>query len=176
MNGRVLTKERCQCGQRFERVILDRTIAGWFDSELLCGECGRRPSRYFIRITGLKIYSEPKSRAPFDSFRFAMRTLETIRGQIQSGTFDRTLYEAKELRAYRFENWVEEWLNVHRQMAATDRRSPLTVRSRERIASNHLTPFFGGLDLRDLRQEHIDKFAASLARYKPNTQRATWRR
>src|SRR3990167_5918569 len=49
MDGRVLTKERCICGGRFGRVIEDRRVEGWFDSELRCADCGRRPGRYFLR-------------------------------------------------------------------------------------------------------------------------------
>ena len=84
MDGRVLTKERCICGGRFGRVIEDRRVEGWFDSELRCADCGRRPGRYFLRLSGLKVYREPKSGEPLATWRQAFRLLEKIRGEKQS--------------------------------------------------------------------------------------------
>jgi len=162
MDGRVLTKERCICGGRFGRVIEDRRVEGWFDSELRCADCGRRPGRYFLRLSGLKIYREPKSGEPLATWRQAFRLLEKIRGEKQSRTFDRTEYAAKDVREYRLGNWLRSWLEWQAGLVAQGLMAPLTVRQRRSTVRRWIEPRLGVVDLRDIRQEHVDRFAASL--------------
>lgn len=171
MVGRVLTKERCGCGRWFERAIADRSVEGWFDSELLCPGCGRRPGRYFLRLSGLKVYSEPRSGDPLCTWRQAFRLLEKIRAEVQAGTFERSQYAAREVREYRLGAWSRTWQAWRWDLAARGEMSPRTVRQAESALRRWIVPALGMLDLRDVRQEHVDRFAAGLGELKASTRR-----
>lgn len=151
MIGTIRTKERCPvCGGKF---ALQQ--AG-IEADLLCPKCLTRPKRVFLDLfhegKRTKIYSDRKGRI-FESVRHALRTLETIRNEMdEQHSFDRTRYVKRDLREVQVKHLAEKWLKHYE---ANQPLKPNSLAVKRRCLDFHLIPKFGDRDLRDLRKRHF---------------------
>ncbi len=138
---------------------------GPFPKDFLCPHCLTRPTRFFIdlwwRGERLKLYTDPYG-FPLDSLVRAEQLLATIRYQIGTGKFDPKEYVAKEVKSLQFEHYVAAWLT--RRQAEVERRdiSRGYLKHIERYAANYFVPFFGRMNIRDIRDGHIKDFRNQL--------------
>ncbi len=137
---------------------------GFKDSEL-CPYCGTRPNRYFIDIwwqRRLKIYTDPQGYV-LDSYARTEQLLSTIRHQIGAGKFDPADYVSRELQGLRFDNYAAAWLERRqKEVGRADGISRAYFKEVKRYVHNFYLPFFGRLNIRDLRKAHILDFRAGL--------------
>ncbi|RMG58192.1 MAG: site-specific integrase [Deltaproteobacteria bacterium] len=158
MKGRIRTKEVCPiCGGDFKQ-----TLHG-----LWCEKCKTKPNRYFIdlgkyRGKRIRIYSDTNG-APLDSYARAHRLLETIRHELDTGTFNPKDYIKRELRAFWFEERLNDWITVKEKEVEQGAIAPSYLRELKRYADRYLLSFFARTDdVREINEAKINLFLRSL--------------
>lgn len=160
MAGTIRTKEKCpKCGGKY-----DLTPAG-----LICKTCFTTPKKVYIDLHykghRYRIFANRMGIA-FQSFAEAQRALEAIRYEIDQKIFDPSRYIQKSARLMQIETYAATWLKTTKKHLR-----PNTYRNRKSTLANHITPYFKGIDIREIRHIHILNFAATLANLKPATQK-----
>lgn len=161
MDGKIRTKEKCpECN-------------GNFDGEpLRCLTCKIAPTRYFIDLWWKgrnKLYSDQDG-YPLTSWEHASRFLTHIRYEIDRDRksqgkfrFDPRNYVKRDLSALRFENYVRAWLSWRaEEIGLPDGISRSYLKSAEANARNHLLPFFGAMNIREIEEGQLDDFRRKL--------------
>jgi integrase len=149
--GAVRTKQKCpRCGGRFE------------GEPLRCPSCLTTPSRYLIDVwvpgTGQKkIYSDDQG-YPYDSWERAVRKLTAVRYEIDQGKFDPDKHIKREPKSLKFENYVERWLERREKECSRRDISKSYLTDIKSFTRRYFIPFFGEMNIRDIRAAHIDDF------------------
>jgi len=155
MDGKIRTKEKCpKCKGRFK------------GSPLHCPACLITPKKYFIDLYvkgygRIKLYSDKRG-LPLDSFRGAQRVLEHIRYEIDQHIFDPTRYTASDLKDFLFETRVSDWYESKKKDAERGNLAKSYTRGIDCFIRHYYNPFFKGMDVRDIRAYHIQRFYTQL--------------
>lgn len=151
MDGKIRTKEKCpKCKGDFQ------------GNPLHCPVCLIAPKKYYIDLHArgcgrIRIYSN-KQGAPLESFRGAQRVLESIRYEIDQHIFDPTRYTASDIREYLFETRVDDWYESKKKDAERGNLAKSYTRGIDCFIREYYNPFFKGMDVRDIRTFHIQRF------------------
>ena len=151
MVGAVRTKEKCpRCGGKF---------AG---EPLRCPSCLTTPRRYFVDFSWpgqgrIKLYTDQQG-YPLDSWERANRLLTAIRYEIDQGKFDPEEYIKKEIQSFRFDYYVQEWLSRRQQERDRGYITKSYLTEIKGYVRRYYIPFFGKMNMRDLREGHIEDF------------------
>lgn len=105
----------------------------------------------------IKLYTDQQG-YPLDSWERAQRLLNAIRYEIDQGKFDPKEYIQKEIKSYRFENYIQEWLARREQECERGHISKSYLTEIRDYVRRYYIPFFGKMNIRDLREGHIDDF------------------
>ncbi len=156
MWGAIRTKERCPaCGGKF--------VEG--KRGLQCPKCLTTPRKYFLDIPQLganrKLYSDTTGH-PFDSYERASQELSTIRTEVRKGTFDPRNYVKRDLKGLLFSNYADLWLERQEKRIEGGYISREYFRSVKSLLKNHLVPFFGKRNIRDIHEGLIEDFLLQL--------------
>lgn len=153
MAGHIRTLQRCpKCRGKFK------------GTPLQCPNCLIHPTRFFIDIWWhgrLKIYTDPAGYS-LDSYARTEQLLSTIRHQIGTGKFDPADYAARELKGLQFANYATAWLE--RRALEVERRqiSRAYFKEIKRYVHRYFIPYFGKVNIRDLRKGHLIDFKNQL--------------
>ncbi|MDA8338684.1 MAG: tyrosine-type recombinase/integrase [Nitrospiraceae bacterium] len=157
MPGTIRTKEKCpNCKKQFKHIVRIGFI---------CPKCKTTPKKYFIDLhyqnQRIKVYSHRTGRI-LDSYSFAGETLEHIRHELRTHTFDPSKYIASEQVKFYFSVVAEKWLTEKTENANRGLLAYSTVMELKRYNEHYFKPFFGNKDIRDIRRYDIDDFKSSL--------------
>jgi len=161
MDGKIRTKQICpECGGNFE------------GEPLRCPSCKIAPTRYFIDLWWKKrhkLYSDQDG-YPLTSWEQAGRFLTHIRYEIDRDRksqgkfrFDPKNYVKRDLNALKFENYVRNWFAWRaEEIDLPDGVSRTYLKSAEANARNHLLPFFGEMNIREIEEGQLIAFRRQL--------------
>lgn len=158
MKGTIRTLEKCRsCGQPF----------GLTGRGLECRRCKTFPRRYFIDFwwqgQRLKVYTGKDGHA-LDSWARATRLLESMRAQVDAGTFHPKDWLIKPMS---FQVYLEEWLKKQAKRQEKGEVSYGYLKSITNLSRRHLAPFFGQKNIRDIYEGTIDDFLEQLPDLSP---------
>jgi len=151
MDGKIRTKEKCpKCKGKFKGIPLQ------------CPACLITPKKYFIDLYvksfgRIRLYSDKRGH-PLDSFRGAQRVIEHIRYEIDQHIFDPTRYTASDLMDFLFETRVDEWYESKKKDATRGNLARSYTRGIDCFIRLYYNSFFKGMDVRDIRAFHIQRF------------------
>ena len=114
--------------------------------------------RWLIKLPGgIRIFCDKQHRT-FYSRQHAEWTLHQIQAEIENGAFDETFY-AKTKRSLRsFSVYALEWLENCTRRADRGELSPGYLKAIRGYVHNHWIPFFGELDMQEIRGHYLNKF------------------
>ena len=148
MKGKVRSREK-RCPHGHGLLTIDEEV------DIYCQACGYRPKTFYLDLfwegEQLKIGRNVDGRI-LATYRQAHRLLETIRSEIDAGTFSPSRYIPKRAAEYRGALLIPKWL------ATKADKAPTTRREYQRYADTYLLPFFGSKDLRDVRSGDFEEF------------------
>ncbi|MBI3353057.1 MAG: tyrosine-type recombinase/integrase [Nitrospirae bacterium] len=153
-----------------------------------CPTCLTTPKRYYIAIYvkqfgQVRIYSD-RTGSPLDSLQRARRVLDSIRYEMDQRIFDHTKYVASKIEEFKFEKQLEAWYRT--KLVETEKGNlaeSYTLKLRTYIDSYYLCTIeeyrseryshlqkledgelvvLKGLDVREIRRHHIQKFYEQL--------------
>jgi integrase len=160
MVGKIRTKEKCpSCQGRFE------------GEPLRCPACKIPPTRYYLDLYWKrqhKLYSDQDG-YPLASWEQASRFLAHIRYEVDRErkskgkfTFDPRNYVKRDLKAYRFENYIKAWFERRQKEIDRGHLSRGYLRSVKSYTVNHLTPYFDTVNIREMNEGMIEDFRDQL--------------
>lgn len=123
-----------------------------------------RSQRWRIRLSkGLDLYVDRDGR-PFYSKEHAESTLDLIRAEMHPDNFrfDPSFYKAKKDTPRLFSVWAEQWLNNCEIKMHRNQLSPTYIGSLRNYIQNLFIPFFGKMDMLEIRGFQINNFYMSL--------------
>lgn len=163
MLGTIRTKEKCP------------QYKGRFQGEpLTCPACKTIPTRYYIDFYWKKqhkLYSDEDGYS-LSSWEQADRLLTHIRHEIDRDQkskgkfrFDPKNYVRRDLNKLKFENYVQTWFAWRaEEIDLPEGISRSYLKGAESYARNHLLPFFGGMNIREIEGGQLEKFRRQLPR------------
>ncbi len=164
MLGNIRTKEKCpRCRGRFQ------------GEPLTCPACGTVPTRYYIdffwKKKKHKLYSDEDG-YPLSSWEQSHRLLTHIRHEIDREKksqgkfrFDPRNYVRRDLNELKFENYILKWLAWRtEEVDLPDGISRSYLKGAESYARNHLLPFFGDMNIREIDGAQFERFRRKLPR------------
>ena len=121
-----------------------------------------RGGRWFIQLPGrIRIHCDKQHRTLY-SRQHAEWVLNQVHGEIENGTFDPDFYAKKKKSVHSFEVYALQWLsNCERRMARGD-LSPTYLKDLRRFVHKLFIPFFGSLNIMDIRGKHLKAFYLQL--------------
>jgi len=160
MVGKIRTKEKCPlCKGKFE------------GEPLRCPTCKIPPTRYYLDLYWKKqhkLYSDQDG-YPITSWEQASRLLAHIRYEIDREqkskgkfTFDPRNYVKRDLKTLRFESFIRTWLERRQKEIDRGHLSRGYLRSVKSYTVNHLIPFFGAVNIREINEGMIEDFRDQL--------------
>jgi len=159
MRGKVKPLGKCpKCKKAFQPILLGGAKLIAYG----CKRCETLPTRFYISIYvrekgTVKIYSGSDG-YPLDSFDRALRLLQHINWEIDNHRFDATRYVKGDLRDYQFDRVIESWLEKQSKRAERKELNSEYVADMRRNAKSFFLPFFGRLDVREIRTKDIEAF------------------
>jgi integrase/recombinase XerD len=128
------------------------------EADIKCDVCSYRPKSYYIDLywKGQNKISRDSDGHTLDSFKRTHRLLESIRQEIDRGTFRIDNYLPKEIELFRGRTLFPKWLQSKTDVA------PTTYREYNRYTKAYFTPYFGMKDLRKITAGDIEDFINSL--------------
>jgi integrase len=105
----------------------------------------------------IKLYSDQHN-YPLDSWERAHRLLTAIRYEIDQGKFDPKDYVTKKIKSFLFENYIAEWIKRREMEHARRHISKSYLTDIKAYSERFLIPFFGKMNIRDIREAHIEDF------------------
>jgi integrase len=161
MAGKVRSREK-YCSECKSKLIVQ--VEDGEEKGIKCPVCNYRPQTYFIFI----YWQGGKHRIPrdpdghiLDGYRRAHRLLESIRREIDAGTFNINNYLPKEIEMFRGHQLLEEWQRVK----AGQGLSSGHLEKVRQYATAYYVPYFGALDCRKLITHHIESFMLTLPQH-----------
>jgi len=163
MLGTIRTLQKCpQCGGSFQ------------GEPLSCPRCKITPTRYYIDFYWKKqhkLYSDEDGYI-LSSWEQAHRLLTHIRHEIDREKksqgkfrFDPRNYVRRDLNKLKFENYVRAWFAWRaEEVDLPDGISRSYLKGAESYARNHLLPFFGGMNIREIDETQFERFRRQLPR------------
>jgi len=164
MIGNIRTKEKChRCDGHFR------------GEPLTCPACGTIPTRYYIdffwKKKKHKLYSDEDGYS-LSSWEQAHRLLTHIRHEIDREQkskgkfrFDPRNYVRRDLNKLKFENYVRTWFTWRAgELDLPDGISRSYLKGAESYARNHLVPFFGDTNIREIDETQFERFRRQLPR------------
>jgi len=159
MDGQIRTKEKCpKCKGKFK---------GEFPGgPLHCPVCLITPTKYFLDLYvkghgRIRIYSDRHGH-PLDSYRRALRVIETIRYAIDQHIFDPSRFVSADLKSFLFENLIEAWYKRKEKAVAKGHLAGSYTRCLKHYKDAFFLSFFKGMDVREIRTYHIQEFYDNL--------------
>lgn len=163
MLGKIRTYQKCQkCGKDF--IVLDN------EKGIACLNCMTVPSRLLYidaRDFGIKpprLYTSRKGKV-FTSFDLALQQLEAMRESwgVDGKSFNADDWIARKVAEFKFELLIEGLLKKYERQVETGQKSRAYVRKVRQRVRDYLTPFFKGMDIRDIaRKKKVVEFYYTL--------------
>jgi integrase len=118
--------------------------------------------RWLIRLPGgIRIFCDKQHRT-FYSRQHAEWTLHQIHAEIENGTFDPDFYAKRKRSVHSFAVYAEQWLARCGRKVELGKVSKVHFRHLRHCVRNLFIPFFGDINLMDVRGKHISDFWLSL--------------
>lgn len=116
----------------------------------------RKDNRYEFKITlGRDIHGKPLRKSFYSTVSLADAKKKAEEFRVASEVSART-GEAFVRKSYNFSQWARKWLMTYKQPFV----SPNTLQTYEEIVRLYLEPYFGSVDLTDVRPVDVQTFAA----------------
>ncbi len=137
------------------------------------GKVRRNRENFYIDLhwkgERLRLFTD-KAGYPFYSERQANRTLEAINAEIDleergQGRFDPRNYIKRELKALRWINYLEAWIERQRKRQKAGEISREYLRMIQSLAKNHIRSMFNNQNIRDLTKGIIDDAFTALPQH-----------
>jgi integrase len=145
----IRTKEKCPvCSKPFQHI---QRIG------FVCPVHKTQPSRYFVDVyyqKQFKIYSHKNGRV-LDSYQLAIETLDVIKHEIRTHSFDPSKWVAGDIKKFLFENIIEKWIELK------EKEGIATIHKHKQFNRDYYS-HFTGQDVRDIRTGHIHEFYSQL--------------
>lgn len=129
-------------------------------AEEKCAHCGSVRAKIVVYFNGKHHkFSLDKEGDPFGYVK-AVRKLEAIRNEIdeKKANFDPSDWQPEKLRRKRFDELAWSWLETKEADAAKDRFAQATFMSYQSTMRAHMIPFFGALDIRDIKRPMLKDY------------------
>ena len=162
MIGKIRTVDKCpKCKKMYEFI--------GNDIGLLCKKCHTRPKTYYINYwwkgKERNIYSYNGNR--LTDFFGTLRLLVTINQEIENhkkgiSTFDPDRYLPKKIKEYSFNHVANQWFQNKLDRQRQNDLAPSYTKELERYVRKYFIPFFGGKDIREIRNIDIKNFRKQL--------------
>jgi integrase len=152
MKGKVRSREKL-CPDGHGRLAVAEEM------DIRCPVCNYRPKTFYLDLFwdgGQHRISRNKDGDILSSYRQAHRLLEVIRAEIDGRTFVPSRYLPKQIEEFKGSTLIPKWL-----LTKLD-KAPTTLREYRRYTETYFLPFFGKMDLRDLRSGHAEDFYLGL--------------
>lgn len=153
MIGAIRSNERCPICQKYFGV----TNKG---KDLVCFKHKTRPKKYYVdlhhRGERIRLFKGYDGRV-LDSYNRAFRLLERIRGEIDNKSFDPTFYKKIDCQKYEFNRYIWSWFDHMKEDWA-----PATKIKNSWLIRKYIDPFFGDMDIREIRGRKIAEFYKTL--------------
>lgn len=158
MKGKIRTLDKCKCGASFKSVKHSITKDV---TDIICKACYDRhgievrPHKFYIDARDMgagKIYKDRQGRL-FDSFVAAHRQLEDMRGEVDDKTFDPADWLPSKLKEFKLKHESQKWID-----RLESDKSLAYVAHVKSTMEHHIIPELGEMDVRDIRQSHIEDF------------------
>jgi|SRR5271157_6056193 len=118
--------------------------------------------RWLIKLPGgIRIFCD-KAHRSFYSKQHAGWTLSQIHGEIEIGTFDADFYAKTRKSVQSFAVYAEQWLQRCERKVTLGKLSKVHFRHLRHCVRNLFTPFFGELNMLEIKGRHINVFWLSL--------------
>lgn len=153
---------KCLCGGKFKQIkMLERSVP-------VCDKGGGHPNklrvdRYILDLDGVGrriiIRFDHKNKR-LTKINQAIMTLEFIDYEIEEGKFDPRKYANKAVsNQLKFKYFVEnKYLRLYEAKLKSQQVTPSYLKNKISICKNHITPFFGELDIRVVSSGKIREF------------------
>lgn len=116
----------------------------------------RKDNRYEYKLTlGRDIHGKPLRKFFYSTVSLADAKKKAEEFRVASEVSART-GEAFVRKSYNFSQWARKWLMTYKQPFV----SPNTLQTYEEIVRLYLEPYFGSVDLTDVRPVDVQTFAA----------------
>jgi len=126
------------------------------------GKVYKNRGRWFIRLPGgIQIYCD-KQLQSFYSKQHADWTLAQIHGEVAAGTFDQDFYSKTRKSANSFEVYAAQWLQRCERKVELGKLSKVHFRHLRHCVDHLFVPYFGRLNIMDIRGKHITDFWLTL--------------
>lgn len=164
MPGTIRTKEKCPvCKRPFKHIARVGFV---------CPKCKTTPKKYFIDLhyqnQRIKIYSHRTGRI-LDSYNLAVETLEHIRYEIRTHTFDPTKYIRAEIKKFLFDFQIAQFYQDKVIEETKGNISPSYLDSLKNYINNYYLKFFTNKDVREIRTFDIKEFYNQMPQRKEKT-------
>lgn len=117
------------------------------------------PAPYNVRIFVDKLHKT------FYSKQHAADVLGEIRAEIRDKTFDPAFYSKRKKSIQSFEVYAEQWLRNQEIRFSRQEISPLYIKDLRRWVNKLWIPFFGPLNIREIKGQHLKQFYLSVERH-----------
>jgi len=106
---------------------------------------------------GIRIFCDKQHRS-FYSEQHARWTLAQIQAEIENGGFDAAFYAKKKKSLHSFEVYALEWLANYERRLDRGELSPSYLKDLRRFVRKLFIPFFGNLNIMEIRGKHLKSF------------------
>jgi len=121
-----------------------------------------RGERWFIQLPGRVRICCDKEHRTFRGRDHAEWTLHQIHAELANGTIDEAFYQKTKKSLHSFEVYAEEWLTNCERRLARGELSPTYLKDLRRFVRKIYNPFFGRLNMLDIRGKHLKSFYLQL--------------
>ncbi|MGO9572587.1 MAG: tyrosine-type recombinase/integrase [Desulfomonilaceae bacterium] len=121
-----------------------------------------RGDRFFIRLPGGEQIWCDKQHRTFRGHDHARWTLDQIHGEMENGTFDPDFYSKTKKSVQSFAVYADQWLQRCERKVELGKLSKVHFRHLRHCVRNLFIPFFGELNLLDIRGKHVSGFWLTL--------------
>jgi len=157
---------RCpKCKGRFKKDI---------NKGFLCTTCLTRPERFLIDFwyEGERIRrGTTLDGRTLRSFVDANALLRQAENEIEAKRFDVTKWKAKEQKEFNFKTLVMQWYEDKKDLMENNERAPSYVPILLTYIEHYFLPFFGHMDVRDIRTTTIKTFKKQLVNMSPKSKK-----
>jgi len=118
--------------------------------------------RWLIKLPGnVRIFCDKQHRS-FYSRQHCEWTLSQITAELEIGTFDADFYAKSKKSLQSFDVYAEHWLQQCERKVTLGKLSKVHFRHLRHCVRNLFNPFFGQLNILDIKGKHVNEFWLSL--------------